>query len=368
MSDRLVLERPTDSIRVGYRLRKDLGNLEELVDSIRRMGILEPLVITPDGTLVCGARRLAAARIAELRFVKVTVNARISTQLEELLAELHENTLQKPYAARELAALYAELKTVETEEAARRDALTRFGAPETEARDGDGDSPPPKRGTAREFAAHALTGTDSYQTHERVLMLERLARDMSRPDWLRSEAQTALDGLDGGEKVNAHYQHVYALELTEQLDRAAEDNTLSPQSRQNAGIAADRVRQEPSARTRIRLAQQAVREAHRPPIAAEQSGTGWADLDDRMRARLVGRRFVEELDRATAWWEPFDPDLLGPTLSDRDWGVLNRWAESLAHFLETAARSRAGDAADTAGAAGAAGAVPTVGARDEPTG
>ena len=54
------LDRAIDSIRVGYRFRGDLGNLDELCTSIRTVGLLQPITITPDGTLVCGARRLAA--------------------------------------------------------------------------------------------------------------------------------------------------------------------------------------------------------------------------------------------------------------------------------------------------------------------
>ena len=50
------------SIRLGKRRRQHMGNLQELANSIQAVGLLHPIVIRPDGQLVCGARRLAAFR------------------------------------------------------------------------------------------------------------------------------------------------------------------------------------------------------------------------------------------------------------------------------------------------------------------
>jgi ParB family chromosome partitioning protein len=62
-SGHIELDRAVASIRVGQRHRRDLGDLNALVASIRREGLLQPITITPDGLLVCGARRLAAVRL-----------------------------------------------------------------------------------------------------------------------------------------------------------------------------------------------------------------------------------------------------------------------------------------------------------------
>ena len=59
------------SIRVGRRHRIELGDIDELAASIQRDGLLQPITITPDGVLVCGARRLAA--IKRLGWKKVNV-------------------------------------------------------------------------------------------------------------------------------------------------------------------------------------------------------------------------------------------------------------------------------------------------------
>ena len=58
----IELERAVESIWSGRRHREDYGDIDALVESITRDGLLQPITITPDGMLICGARRLAAIR------------------------------------------------------------------------------------------------------------------------------------------------------------------------------------------------------------------------------------------------------------------------------------------------------------------
>jgi ParB family chromosome partitioning protein len=88
---RIELERTVDSITVGRRHRTDLGDLDALAASIERDGLLQPPTITPDGTLVCGARRLAAIKQLGHRRVSVWVRSGISDRLGHLLAEQDDN-------------------------------------------------------------------------------------------------------------------------------------------------------------------------------------------------------------------------------------------------------------------------------------
>src|SRR6516162_8097907 len=53
---------PIDSIRVGPRHRRDMGDIAGLAASIAELGLLHPVVIRPDGFLIAGERRLRAAR------------------------------------------------------------------------------------------------------------------------------------------------------------------------------------------------------------------------------------------------------------------------------------------------------------------
>ena len=64
MSDRghVELERSIDSIVVGERHRREPGDLTPLTDSMKRVGLLQPVTITPEGFLICGYRRLEAAK------------------------------------------------------------------------------------------------------------------------------------------------------------------------------------------------------------------------------------------------------------------------------------------------------------------
>ena len=50
------------SVKVGKRFRRELGSLDSLMASIEAVGLLHPIVIVKDGSLVAGARRLEACR------------------------------------------------------------------------------------------------------------------------------------------------------------------------------------------------------------------------------------------------------------------------------------------------------------------
>src|ERR1039458_8845644 len=64
---------PIDQIEVGFRYRKDLGDLRVLADSIAEIGLLHPVVVTPSGRLIAGQRRLQACRQLGWKDVPVTV-------------------------------------------------------------------------------------------------------------------------------------------------------------------------------------------------------------------------------------------------------------------------------------------------------
>jgi ParB family transcriptional regulator, chromosome partitioning protein len=90
---RLLLEHPEN-------VRTDLGDLTEMTDSVRAQGILQPLLVSPDGdgryVVIAGHRRLAAAQAAGLDVVPVTVRRKngsdaVAAMLVENLqrADLH---------------------------------------------------------------------------------------------------------------------------------------------------------------------------------------------------------------------------------------------------------------------------------------
>lgn len=108
-------ERP-QNIRVGERHRRDMGDISGLAASIREVGLLHPIVITPDGALVAGARRLAACNLLGLPEIPVTV-----IELDELLkAEWVENTQRKDFTPSEAVAIGRALEERERERAKDR--------------------------------------------------------------------------------------------------------------------------------------------------------------------------------------------------------------------------------------------------------
>ena len=67
---------PVRKIRVGKRHRKAMGDLHPLATSMDVLGLLHPIVVTPDGLLLCGERRLAAAKLLGWETIPVTIRSK----------------------------------------------------------------------------------------------------------------------------------------------------------------------------------------------------------------------------------------------------------------------------------------------------
>lgn len=65
-----------DKITEGDRARREYRNLDKLADSIRELGVLSPITLTPDLQLVCGGRRLRAARMVGLDRIPAVIVTR----------------------------------------------------------------------------------------------------------------------------------------------------------------------------------------------------------------------------------------------------------------------------------------------------
>ncbi|HOJ98760.1 MAG TPA: ParB N-terminal domain-containing protein [Termitinemataceae bacterium] len=92
---------PIDAIIVKKRVRKDLGDLSSLMDSMRRYGLLHPILINKKNVLIAGHRRLEAAKQLGWR----TINALIvdaQDELTKLELELEENINRKAFTEEEL--------------------------------------------------------------------------------------------------------------------------------------------------------------------------------------------------------------------------------------------------------------------------
>lgn len=103
---------PIAKVKIGTNVRVAITGLDELTESIRRLGILEPLVgcENPDGTIdiLMGQRRFAAAKKAGLDAVPVAVRPRPSDR-DRLLMQLAENLERADMTPIEEARALAEL-------------------------------------------------------------------------------------------------------------------------------------------------------------------------------------------------------------------------------------------------------------------
>lgn len=242
----IELERAVESIWSGRRHREDYGDIDALVESITRDGLLQPITITPDGMLICGARRLAAIRRLGWKTVNVWVRSGISTTLGQLLAEQDDNLLHKPLTRTEEAALYAELKALMVEDATGRQEASRFTSKQENPRSHGGATvAPPSAGSigkTREQAALMVTGRNAYTSLERINELQNLAADPAQTDDVQQRAREELDRIDAGGSITGAQHRIKAAQALAELDTLAGDLAQPAGIRDTAAAGATRIR------------------------------------------------------------------------------------------------------------------------------
>ncbi len=105
-----------EKIQIGFRYRKDLGDLRTLAASIDDVGLLHPVVVTPEGRLIAGQRRLEACRLLGWSEVPVTV----VDLYQAARGEAHENFVRKDLLPSEIVALKRAIEPLERREARQR--------------------------------------------------------------------------------------------------------------------------------------------------------------------------------------------------------------------------------------------------------
>jgi ParB family chromosome partitioning protein len=288
----IELDRAVASIRVGDRHRRDLGDLDALTASIERDGLLQPITITPDGLLVCGARRLAAVRQLGWKTVNVWVRSAISDRLAHLL--------HKPLTPLEAEALYREIKQLLAEDASRRQSASRFSAENQPGSDGAAKFAAPSEpvGDARFQAAAMLPGAPSHATLDKVGYLKDIAGNPEFSDEIRQQAANGLAQIKADAPVHPIYQAVRSAVEAANQDRDARLHLLADE-------ALARVKDDPKKR------QTSTRRAAAParyPVRA--FNLTWGELD--------------------RWWERYDLDLLARELSDEQAEAFYATAEGTA--------------------------------------
>ncbi|RIX34587.1 chromosome partitioning protein ParB [Corynebacterium falsenii] len=289
----IELERTVSSIQIGARHRHDLGDLDALAASIDKYGLLQPITITPDGILVCGARRLAAIRKLGWDTVRVWVRSGISDPLAHLLAEQDDNVLHKPLTQLEQAALYREITDLLREDAERRQEATRFSSEHQPGDDGPAKfaGPSQSSGERRKQAADLIPGGASYATLDKVTWLQDAANDPDQPEHVRRQAELELEKIQQGAPVHPAWQRVRDL------------TTTSTSRSENAARLAE------EALAKIRAEQRAAGK-HRPASSRPKAPV----VED--QEAWPPRTFVHTWQSFTpGWWDHFDVAVLADKLT-----------------------------------------------------
>lgn len=335
MSPETHTERALDAITVGVRHRQDLGDIDELANSIKEIGMLQPITITPDGVLVCGRRRLEAVRRLGWHTVKVWIRSGISDRLTELLAQQDENSLHKPLSLLEQTALYDELKELYAEEGRRRQEASRFGvgaaepvgAPLGGDSGADGPSAPAYSREARYQASRVVTGKGSFQRLDRVKFLQAVAGDPFQPSTVRELAGAELAAVGDGAPVEPAYRKV----------RAAIELAAHPQASDDldhlAAEALERVRQ-----TRARKGLRAPQKATTEPTAEAAPP----------KHRTL-RSFLLTWTELGGWSQHYDLGQLARDLKDEEYARFDSVVTETVAFRDRLWAARSTGAAQTGG-------------------
>lgn len=96
-------------IKIKRRVRKDLGNLDDLKDSLRIYGLLNPITLNSNYELIAGERRLQAAK--QLGWTSINANILDNlSDVDQLEMELEENNQRKEFTDDELMEGYKRLQ------------------------------------------------------------------------------------------------------------------------------------------------------------------------------------------------------------------------------------------------------------------
>jgi ParB family chromosome partitioning protein len=118
---------PIKDIIVKKRIRREMGDIEALSESLKRYGQISPIVISNKNVLIAGGRRLEAAKQLGWR----TINAVISdstTELARLELEIEENIQRRDFNMEEVSEATKKLYHLQNPGILRRivNAIIRF--------------------------------------------------------------------------------------------------------------------------------------------------------------------------------------------------------------------------------------------------
>lgn len=99
-----------EDIKVKKRVRRDLGDLTALKESMHRYGLMNPITLNSNYELVSGERRLEAAKSLGWERINANVLDANVDNIRQLEMELEENNQRKEFTDEELMEGYKRLE------------------------------------------------------------------------------------------------------------------------------------------------------------------------------------------------------------------------------------------------------------------
>ena len=96
-------------IQIKKRIRKDSGNIKELIESMNIHGLMNPIVLTRDYQLIAGFRRLESAKKLGWENIEATI-IDAPTKIKKLEIEIEENIHRKDFTPEEIVDAYTKLE------------------------------------------------------------------------------------------------------------------------------------------------------------------------------------------------------------------------------------------------------------------
>lgn len=240
----MLTEIAIDEIIIGERIRKEMGEIEDLAKSITEIGLIQPVVIDSDNRLIAGHRRLTAVKSLGWDSVPVRVMT-VRDALHKLQAEISENENRKGFTFSEKME-WAAMLEAEYKEVARKNSLAALELGR-ESSEWANRPTPEKRGRVRDMVAEDI-GFSSSRSYERARavfrnatpeLIEQLdAEDISihaAYQQIQAEKQAAEEALKAQAVEFDKERAATAAKLERQVARASRAEDDAAQARKDAG-------------------------------------------------------------------------------------------------------------------------------------
>jgi ParB/RepB/Spo0J family partition protein len=188
-----VLDIPIDAIDIGERRRADYGDIAALAKGMKRVGLLEPIVVDRHEKryrLIAGERRIRAARMLQWKSIAASLRERL-TDAELRDIELEENDNRKSLTEAERAKRYRTSKRL-VENARKAKEVLAQSAQKPNQKGTKGGRP--KKPDAPQAVAEAL-GTDRRTVERAEQHVETAEAFPFMQDWVRSDVLAVHEQL-----------------------------------------------------------------------------------------------------------------------------------------------------------------------------